>query len=284
MRYLLLLSLCLIGINTAYSPSKAVSYAKQWAYGRNPNYYDYDPLGGDCANFVSQCLIAGGFSTSGCTGNYGVGGTLPLVTNLENCLVQKGWRSSSSMPSKGMPVGSVITFYNGGHATIVVQGGTNPLVAAHNNDVYGGNSNYGYGRRFFWDPDPSDDGDDDKDKVIEWFPYVDGYDISDGSNGFAGDYNVPVVALKVKNAKYAVHELGGGWITASDDGVAGRGKAIDGVAVQGGVEYRVHLLGGNWLEPVHKYDLDDEDYGFAGILGRTIDAIAIEGKTYASGY
>ena len=188
------------------------------------------------------------------------------------------------MPSKGMPVGSVITFYNGGHATIVVQGGTNPLVAAHNNDVYGGSSNYGYGRRFFWDPDPSDDGDDDKDKDIEWFPYVDGYDISDGSNGFAGDYNVPVVALKVKNAKYAVHELGGGWITASDDGVAGRGKAIDGVAVQGGVEYRVHLLGGNWLEPVHKYDLDDEDYGFAGILGRTIDAIAIEGKTYASGY
>ena len=74
MRYLLLLSLCLIGINTAYSPSKAVAYAKKWAYGRNPNYKDYDPLGGDCANFVSQCIMAGGFSTSGCTGNYGVGG------------------------------------------------------------------------------------------------------------------------------------------------------------------------------------------------------------------
>ena len=276
MKYLLLLSLCLIGINTAYSPSKAVAYAKQWAYGRNPKYYDYDPLGGDCANFVSQCLIEAGFSTSGCTGNYGVGGTLPLVTNLENCLVQKGWKKYTSMPSTGMPAGSVITFYNGGHATIVVQGGTNPLVAAHNNDVYGGSSNYGYGRRFFKYQNSV--------TKIEWFPYVNGYNINDGSNGFAGDYNVPVVALKVKNAKYAVHELGGGWITASDDGVAGRGKAIDGVAVQGGVEYRVHLLGGNWLEPVHKYDLDDEDYGFAGILGRTIDAIAIEGKTYASGY
>ena len=275
MRYLLLLSLCLIGINTAYSPSKAVSYAKQWAYGRNPNYYDYDPLGGDCANFVSQCLIYGGFSTSGCTGNYGVGGTLPLVTNLENCLVQKGWRSSSSMPSKGMPVGSVITFYNGGHATIVVQGGTNPLVAAHNNDVYGGSSNYGYGRRFFKPNSVT---------KIEWFPYVNGYNINDGSNGFAGDYNVPVVALKVKNAKYAVHELGGGWVTASDDKAAGSGKEIDGVAVQGGVEYRVHILGGSWLSAVHKYDLNDEDYGFAGILGKTIDAVAIKGKTYASGY
>ena len=278
MRYLLLLSLCLIGINTAYSPSKAVSYAKQWAYGRNPNYYDYDPLGGDCANFVSQCLIYGGFSTSGCTGNYGVGGTLPLVTNLENCLVQKGWRKSTSMPSTGMPVGSVITFYNGGHATIVVKGGKNPLVAAHNNDVYGGTSNYGYGRRFFWCTNcPT--------KIeIKWFSYVNGYDINDGNNGFGGDYNVPVVALKVKNAKYAVHEVGGGWITASDDQVAGKGKEIDGVAIQGGVEYRVHILGGKWLEPVHKYDLKDEDYGFAGILGKTIDAVAIKGKTYASGY
>jgi len=281
MRYLLLLSLCLIGINTAYNPSKAVAYAKKWAYGRNPNYKDYDPLGGDCANFVSQCLIAGGFSTSGCTGNYGVGGTLPLVTNLENCLVQKGWRKSTSMPSTGMPVGSVITFYNGGHATIVVQGGTNPLVAAHNNNVYGGSSNYGYGRRFFWSSNPIPP---PPKGTIVWFSYVNGYNINDGNNGFAGDYNIPVVALKVKNAKYAVHEVGGSWITASNDEVAGRGKEIDGVAVQGGVEYRVHILGGSWLAPVHKYDLNDEDYGFAGILGKTIDAVAINGKTYASAY
>jgi hypothetical protein len=26
---------------------------------RNPKYYDYDSLGGDCTNFVSQCLYAG---------------------------------------------------------------------------------------------------------------------------------------------------------------------------------------------------------------------------------
>ena len=276
MRYLLLLSLYLIGTTITYNPSKAVAYAKKWAYGRNPNYKDYDPLGGDCANFVSQCIMAGGFSTSGCTGNYGVGGTLPLVTNLENCLVQKGWKKYTSMPSTGMPAGSVITFYNGGHATIVVQGGTNPLVAAHNNDVYGGSSNYGYGRRFFKYQNSV--------TKIEWFPYVNGYNINDGSNGFAGDYNVPVVALKVKNAKYAVHEVGGGWVTASDDQAAGSGKEIDGVAVQGGVEYRVHILGGSWLSAVHKYDLNDEDYGFAGILGKTIDAVAIKGKTYASGY
>ena len=31
----------------------------QWAYGRNPRYYDYELLGGDCTNFASQCLYAG---------------------------------------------------------------------------------------------------------------------------------------------------------------------------------------------------------------------------------
>ena len=150
MKYLLLLSLYLIGTAITYNPSKAVEYAKKWAYSRNPKYYDYSNMGGDCANFVSQCLIAGGFSTSNCPGNYGQGGTIPMVTNLETCLVQKGWKKSSSMPSKGVPAGGVITFYNGGHATLVVQGGTNPLVAAHTNDVYGGSSNYGYGKKFFW--------------------------------------------------------------------------------------------------------------------------------------
>lgn len=29
-------------------------------YGRNPQYYNFDRLGGDCTNYVSQCLHAGG--------------------------------------------------------------------------------------------------------------------------------------------------------------------------------------------------------------------------------
>ena len=43
-----------------YQRAKAVSYAHRWAYGRNPSYYDYEKLGGDCTNFASQCLHAGG--------------------------------------------------------------------------------------------------------------------------------------------------------------------------------------------------------------------------------
>ena len=34
-----------------YDRSAAVLYAHQWAYGRNPAFYDYENLGGDCTNF-----------------------------------------------------------------------------------------------------------------------------------------------------------------------------------------------------------------------------------------
>ncbi|MGN0569164.1 MAG: amidase domain-containing protein [Candidatus Fimenecus sp.] len=44
-----------------YNRKKAVSYAKRWAYFRNPLYRTY---GQDCANFVSQCLAAGGIKTN----------------------------------------------------------------------------------------------------------------------------------------------------------------------------------------------------------------------------
>lgn len=42
-----------------YDRKAAVMYAHQWAYGRNPIYYDYEKLGGDCTNFASQCIFAG---------------------------------------------------------------------------------------------------------------------------------------------------------------------------------------------------------------------------------
>ena len=42
-----------------YNRQKAKEYAKEWAYKRNPKYYNYDLLGGDCTNFISQCIYAG---------------------------------------------------------------------------------------------------------------------------------------------------------------------------------------------------------------------------------
>lgn len=43
----------------AYRRDKAVAYAHRWAYARNPAYYDFSDLGGDCTNFASQVLYAG---------------------------------------------------------------------------------------------------------------------------------------------------------------------------------------------------------------------------------
>ena len=42
-----------------YDRNAAVAYARRWAFSRNPAYYNFDAIGGDCTNFASQCLFAG---------------------------------------------------------------------------------------------------------------------------------------------------------------------------------------------------------------------------------
>jgi len=43
----------------AYDRDAAVRYAHLWAYRRNPVFYDFERIGGDCTNFASQCIYAG---------------------------------------------------------------------------------------------------------------------------------------------------------------------------------------------------------------------------------
>lgn len=42
-----------------YDREKAVEYAHRWAFSRNPDFYDFSYIGGDCTNFASQVLYAG---------------------------------------------------------------------------------------------------------------------------------------------------------------------------------------------------------------------------------
>ena len=42
-----------------YDRGKAVEYAHRWAFSRNPDFYDFSDIGGDCTNFASQVLYAG---------------------------------------------------------------------------------------------------------------------------------------------------------------------------------------------------------------------------------
>ena len=44
---------------TEYNRTRALTYARRWAFARNPLFNDYSDLGGDCTNFASQCLLSG---------------------------------------------------------------------------------------------------------------------------------------------------------------------------------------------------------------------------------
>lgn len=52
-------------ITKPYDRQRAVEYARTWALRRNPLFIDFTGIGGNCTNFVSQCILAGG-----CTMNY----------------------------------------------------------------------------------------------------------------------------------------------------------------------------------------------------------------------
>lgn len=45
--------------NIKYEREKVLKNAKRWAYDRNPQFYNFDNVGGDCTSFVSQCILVG---------------------------------------------------------------------------------------------------------------------------------------------------------------------------------------------------------------------------------
>ena len=55
---------------SSYNPTNAIAYAETYydTGNYNPAYPDWSSYGGDCANFVSQCVYAGGKSMKGTPG------------------------------------------------------------------------------------------------------------------------------------------------------------------------------------------------------------------------
>jgi hypothetical protein len=80
--------------NSAYNRTNAYNYAALWYNGRNPSYPDY-VSGGDCANFVSQCIKAGGMSALGSdyTQQSAWFCNTTSATELTNCGIT--WRSAN---------------------------------------------------------------------------------------------------------------------------------------------------------------------------------------------
>lgn len=124
-----------------YNPLKAIQYADQWWNKRNPKFQTYGF--NDCANFVSQCLIAGGLNLhASCLADKcgSIAQCSSLDAFLTNTLKATVWKkSSTSLAPTGLLPGDVAIFGNWlgqHHATFVSakQSNGQPLFNAHTYD------------------------------------------------------------------------------------------------------------------------------------------------------
>ena len=109
----------------------------------------YGSHGGDCANFVSQCLLAGGHPKlkGGACRGYPCGVEEVGASKLSNCLRDYfHWESNCGYkmaPPDNIEKGDVLVYHAGScndftsHAVIVVEGGPNAKIACHSSQQYG---------------------------------------------------------------------------------------------------------------------------------------------------
>ena len=161
MKFNLILGIILLTSISSYNRDKAVEYAykyyqkinhdcKKGRWSCSPygyfgnNHCKYPKAGGDCANFVSQCLIEGGI-------------TFPKTCNVRKCNVILGaqslgiclgnhlkWKRACGKrlpPPDWIEKGDVIVYHQGScnsrvtHAMIVTVGGKHAKVSGHSPGV-----------------------------------------------------------------------------------------------------------------------------------------------------
>lgn len=91
-----------------YNYKDAISYARKYALNYNNEYKHFDNAGGDCTNFVCQCIHAGGIKTSSSWKPYS--NSWVRVNELYYYLVRKGIGIDNTT-SKVYNPGSIIQFY-----------------------------------------------------------------------------------------------------------------------------------------------------------------------------
>ena len=159
MKSLLFISLLISAFT--YDRDGAVNYAYQYA--KTPNHKcgnylkctpasyfgreacGYESHGGDCANFVSQCLVLGGNhpklngGSEICRG-YPCGFEEIGAWELGECLSLKGWTSTCGYrqaPPDNIKPGDVLIYHSDGcnsgasHAVLVTKGGPNAKITCH---------------------------------------------------------------------------------------------------------------------------------------------------------
>ena len=130
-----------------YDRELAYNYAKRWANSFNPNYYNFSNLGGDCTNFVSQCIHAGGINMN--YDKYGwyyvsINNRAPAWTG-----VNEFWNFGIKNNGVGLKltecnlreleVGDIIQLYNGQkyyHNLFVTSVENGIRVSAHDNPIF----------------------------------------------------------------------------------------------------------------------------------------------------
>ena len=159
----LLVLLAFIQLISAYNRDAGVQYARDHCHNINHQcgyYMDCTPCsywgsehcgysgnGGDCANFVSQCLVLGGghdylSGSDNCRG-YPCGFEEIGAKRLGDCLVERGWSRSCDYllaPPDNIQQGDVLIYHVDScdswdaHAVYVTQGGSNALITCHSNE------------------------------------------------------------------------------------------------------------------------------------------------------
>lgn len=106
----------------------------------------------------------------------------------------------------------------------------------------------------------------------KWLPKV-----KAGTKDYAGNFGNGVSGVKITNLTYRVHDkVKKKWlpyVTGASSYAGNLPNDIDGLQIKN-AKYRVHIKGGDWLGWVSKVDNTPE--GYAGIIGKTIDAIQIK--------
>ena len=91
-----------------YNYKEAINYARKYAINYNSEYKHFDNAGGDCTNFVCQCIHAGGINTTSTWKPYS--NSWIRVNELYYYLTRKGIGVDDTS-SKTYNTGSIIQFY-----------------------------------------------------------------------------------------------------------------------------------------------------------------------------
>ena len=171
MKRLILILVLLFIAKAAYLRNGAVKYARKNVH--NPNHqcssrYDsctpyayygnehcgYESHGGNCANFVSQCLVIGGehpklVGGGNCRG-YPCGFEEVGAWELGRCLQEKGWKSTCGYlmkPPSYIKAGDVLIYHQDNcdgkaHAVLVTDDAPNVKIICHSSEQYDQHYNY----------------------------------------------------------------------------------------------------------------------------------------------